>query len=100
MLDYTVYIYFYPITRSKQLYEIVYNRINSDFLLWEPQLAEQFVISPHMAFPTYNATEPSIYPAFGMCKGGGYGKMDSRCYGIKLKSAQHSFQKNWYSKIS
>ncbi|XP_075983297.1 autophagy-related 2 isoform X2 [Anticarsia gemmatalis] len=46
---------------SKQLYEIIYNRINSDLLLWEPQLAEQFDISPLVCAP--------LNPAFGMCKG-------------------------------
>ncbi|CAH2045147.1 unnamed protein product, partial [Iphiclides podalirius] len=49
---------------SKQLYEIIYNRINSDLLLWEPQIVDQFEISPHMC--------GTIYPAFGMCKGAGY----------------------------
>ncbi|XP_050353796.1 autophagy-related protein 2 homolog A [Nymphalis io] len=49
---------------SKQLYEIIYNRINSDLLLWEPQVVEPFDISPHMCAP--------IYPAFGLCKGMGY----------------------------
>ncbi|XP_064073916.1 autophagy-related protein 2 homolog A [Vanessa tameamea] len=49
---------------SKQLYEIIYNRINSDLLLWEPQAVDQFDISPHMCAP--------IYPAFGLCKGMGY----------------------------
>ncbi|XP_045776886.1 autophagy-related protein 2 homolog A [Maniola jurtina] len=49
---------------SKQLYEIIYNRINSDLLLWEPQVIEPFDISPHMCAP--------IYPAFGLCKGMGY----------------------------
>ncbi|XP_061721748.1 autophagy-related protein 2 homolog A [Cydia pomonella] len=49
---------------SKQLYEIIYNRINSDLLLWEPQIVDPFEISPLM----YG----SIYPAFGMCKGSGY----------------------------
>ncbi|KPJ18275.1 Autophagy-related protein 2-like A [Papilio machaon] len=48
---------------SKQLYEIIYNRINSDLLLWEPHVVEQFEISPHIG---------GIYPAFGMCKGGAY----------------------------
>ncbi|XP_049877954.1 autophagy-related protein 2 homolog A isoform X2 [Pectinophora gossypiella] len=49
---------------SKQLYEIIYNRINSDLLLWEPQIIDQFEISPLMS--------GTIYPAFGMCKGSGY----------------------------
>ncbi|CAG4954291.1 unnamed protein product [Parnassius apollo] len=49
---------------SKQLYEIIYNRINSDLLLWEPQIVDQFEISPHIC--------GTIYPAFGMCKGAGY----------------------------
>ncbi|XP_072929775.1 autophagy-related protein 2 homolog A [Epargyreus clarus] len=48
---------------SKQLYEIIYNRINSDLLLWEPQIADQYEISPPCG---------TIYPAFGMCKGTGY----------------------------
>ncbi|XP_038206483.1 autophagy-related protein 2 homolog A [Zerene cesonia] len=46
---------------SKQLYEIIYNRINSDLLLWEPRVAEPFDITPHICGP--------IYPAFGVCKG-------------------------------
>ncbi|CAG9136613.1 unnamed protein product [Plutella xylostella] len=54
---------------SKQLYEIIYNRINSDLLLWEPVVGEQYEISPHMAFA---GAEPSIYPAFSMCKNAGY----------------------------
>ncbi|XP_068618840.1 autophagy-related protein 2 homolog A [Battus philenor] len=48
---------------SKQLYEIIYNRINSDLLLWEPHIVDQFEISPHMC--------GNIYPAFAMCKGAG-----------------------------
>ncbi|CAH2094707.1 unnamed protein product [Euphydryas editha] len=46
---------------SKHLYEIIYNRINSDLLLWEPQPVDQFDITPHMNVP--------IHPAFGVCKG-------------------------------
>ncbi|XP_050674952.1 autophagy-related protein 2 homolog A isoform X2 [Leptidea sinapis] len=46
---------------SKQLYEILYNRINSDLLLWEPQIVEPFDITPHICGP--------IYPAFGAWKG-------------------------------
>lgn len=46
---------------SKQLYEIIYNRINSDLLLWEPQMAEQYDVSPLVCGP--------INPAFGLCKG-------------------------------
>ncbi|XP_063895892.1 autophagy-related protein 2 homolog A [Helicoverpa armigera] len=49
---------------SKQLYEIIYNRINSDLLLWEPQIVDQYDISPLVC--------PTLNPAFGMCKGGGY----------------------------
>ncbi|XP_026743285.1 autophagy-related protein 2 homolog A-like [Trichoplusia ni] len=49
---------------SKQLYEIIYNRINSDLLLWEPQIVDQFDISPLVC--------PTLNPAFGMCKGTGY----------------------------
>ncbi|RVE41481.1 hypothetical protein evm_013868 [Chilo suppressalis] len=49
---------------SKQLYEIIYNRINSDLLLWEPQFVDPFEINPLMT--------QSIYPAFGVCKGSGY----------------------------
>ncbi|KAI8424924.1 hypothetical protein MSG28_006836 [Choristoneura fumiferana] len=49
---------------SKQLYEIIYNRINSDLLLWEPQIEDALEISPLMY--------TTIYPAFGMCKGTGY----------------------------
>ncbi|CAK1550463.1 unnamed protein product [Leptosia nina] len=46
---------------SKQLYEIIYNRINSDLLLWEPRVSEEFDVTPHISAP--------IYPAFGVCKG-------------------------------
>ncbi|KAM3960547.1 LOW QUALITY PROTEIN: autophagy-related protein 2 homolog A-like [Aphomia sociella] len=42
---------------SKQIYEIIYNRINSDLLLWEPQPYDPFGINPLMC--------ASIYPAFG-----------------------------------
>ncbi|XP_047512068.1 autophagy-related protein 2 homolog A isoform X1 [Pieris napi] len=45
---------------SKQLYEIIYNRINSDLLLWEPRVSD-CDIAPHMAGP--------IHPTFGVCKG-------------------------------
>ncbi|XP_052756582.1 autophagy-related protein 2 homolog A isoform X3 [Galleria mellonella] len=45
---------------SKQLYEIIYNRINSDLLLWEPQPFDPYEINPLMC--------ASIYPAFGACK--------------------------------
>ncbi|KAH9636433.1 hypothetical protein HF086_006248 [Spodoptera exigua] len=38
---------------SKQLYEIIYNRINSDLLLWEPQPAEQYDINP-LLYPDLN----------------------------------------------
>ncbi|XP_059053209.1 autophagy-related protein 2 homolog A isoform X2 [Achroia grisella] len=49
---------------SKQIYEIIYNRINSDLLLWEPQSYDPYEISPLMC--------ASIYPAFGACKNSGY----------------------------
>ncbi|XP_026314640.1 autophagy-related protein 2 homolog A isoform X2 [Hyposmocoma kahamanoa] len=49
---------------SKQLYEIIYNRINSDLLLWEPLIVDQYEISPLMT--------GTIYPAFSLCKGSGY----------------------------
>ncbi|KAG6455439.1 hypothetical protein O3G_MSEX009232 [Manduca sexta] len=49
---------------SKQLYEIIYNRINSDLLLWEPQIVDQYEISPLACGP--------INPTFGVCKGSGY----------------------------
>lgn len=49
---------------SKQLYEIIYNRINSDLLLWEPHTIEPDEISPLACGP--------INPAFGICKGSGY----------------------------
>ncbi|XP_053613848.1 autophagy-related protein 2 homolog A [Plodia interpunctella] len=49
---------------SKQIYEILYNRINSDLLLWEPQILDPFEISPIMC--------ASIYPSFGECKTSGY----------------------------
>ncbi|KAF9415449.1 hypothetical protein HW555_006871, partial [Spodoptera exigua] len=48
---------------SKQLYEIIYNRINSDLLLWEPQPAEQYDINPLLY--------PDLNPAFGAFKGVG-----------------------------
>ncbi|KAF9799821.1 hypothetical protein SFRURICE_011137 [Spodoptera frugiperda] len=47
--------------QSKQLYEIIYNRINSDLLLWEPQPAEQYDINPLLY--------PDLTPAFGAFKG-------------------------------
>ncbi|KAL4717909.1 hypothetical protein ACJJTC_001327, partial [Scirpophaga incertulas] len=42
---------------SKQLYEIIYNRINSDLLLWKPHFVDPFEINPLMY--------TSIYPDFG-----------------------------------
>ncbi|GBP70052.1 Autophagy-related protein 2 homolog A [Eumeta japonica] len=56
---------------SKQLYEIIYNRINSDLLLWEPHIVNQYEVGPHLLLMCEdNSHEPSIYPAFSMCKSG------------------------------
>ncbi|XP_028161137.1 autophagy-related protein 2 homolog A-like isoform X2 [Ostrinia furnacalis] len=49
---------------SKQLYEIIYNRINSDLLLWEPHIVDPYEINPLMY--------TSIYPAFSEFKSTGY----------------------------
>ncbi|XP_022818068.1 autophagy-related protein 2 homolog A isoform X1 [Spodoptera litura] len=49
---------------SKQLYEIIYNRINSDLLLWEPQPAEQYDINP--------LQYPDLTPGFGAFKTAGH----------------------------
>ncbi|CAB3245611.1 unnamed protein product [Arctia plantaginis] len=46
---------------SKQLYEIIYNRINSDLLLWEPHITQEYDISPLASDP--------INPVFGAFKG-------------------------------
>lgn len=61
---------------SKQIYEIIYNRINSDLLLWEPQTTP-YDITPLMPFTTDILPEPSIYPAFGICKSGNAYESDS-----------------------
>ncbi|XP_041969393.1 autophagy-related protein 2 homolog A isoform X2 [Aricia agestis] len=44
---------------SKQMYEIIYNRINSDLLLWEPRGTDGLPDCP-------------INPAFGACKSAAY----------------------------
>ncbi|XP_028031335.1 autophagy-related protein 2 homolog A isoform X2 [Bombyx mandarina] len=49
---------------SKQLYEIIYNRINSDLLLWEPHVTSEEEFNKLACGP--------INPAFGTCKGSGY----------------------------
>ncbi|CAB0044181.1 unnamed protein product, partial [Trichogramma brassicae] len=59
---------------SKHLYELIYNRLNTDLLLWEPSAPKR-----KSALPTdTNASldiastllQESVYPKFSMCKSG------------------------------
>lgn len=58
------------------MYEIIYNRINSDLLLWEPQIYDPFEISPLACAP--------IHPAFGACKPAGHGNVTRKIHKFRL----------------
>lgn len=60
--------------RSKHMYEILYNRINSDLLMWEAS-APSYTALPkrvtHMATSLVTAgMNESLYVPFSMCKSG------------------------------
>lgn len=63
--------------KSKHIYELIYNRINNDLLLWEPSAPKQKVESFETSFSTYPNFDRklNIPDTFGMCKSGiQYGK--------------------------
>lgn len=54
---------------SKHVYELLYNRINSDLLMWEPSAPKPQVQGINV--PTLGCDlQESIYPMFSMCKSG------------------------------
>lgn len=54
---------------SKHIYELLYNRINSDILMWEPSAPKPQVQG--ISVPTLSCDlQESIYPMFSMCKSG------------------------------
>ncbi|KAL0869015.1 hypothetical protein ABMA27_007335, partial [Loxostege sticticalis] len=74
---------------SKQLYEIIYNRINSDLLLWEPHIVDPYEINPLMY--------TSIYPAFGEFKSTGYDS-DSESTSSEEENLYYSTYDNKFKK--
>lgn len=60
--------------KSKHIYELIYNRINNDLLLWEPSAPKQKLDSYRINTSTYQHFEKKP-DSFGMCKSGiQYGK--------------------------
>ncbi|XP_021929227.1 autophagy-related protein 2 homolog B-like isoform X2 [Zootermopsis nevadensis] len=64
---------------SKHLYELIYNRINTDMFLWEPAAPKPKMASPSDLYGgngqmgidlTSTLLQESLYPAFSMCKSG------------------------------
>lgn len=55
---------------SKHVYELLYNRINSDLLLWEPSAPKPQMSYGAAAPPLGCDLQESIYPMFSMCKSG------------------------------
>lgn len=60
---------------SKHIYELLYNRINTDLLLWEPSAPKPKVNVGFEGASLGCDLQESIYPTFSMCKSGiQYGK--------------------------
>lgn len=63
--------------KSKHIYELIYNRINNDLLLWEPSAPKQKGESYENNTSTYQNVDKklNIQDTFGLCKSGiQYGK--------------------------
>lgn len=64
--------------KSKHIYELIYNRINSDLLLWEPSAPKQTVELGETNTSMYQNVDTkkfNIQESFGLCKSGiQYGK--------------------------
>lgn len=56
---------------SKHIFEVVYNRINSDLLLWEPNAPKSKAPAFDLgAVNTYAQYIPETHDTFAMCKSG------------------------------
>ncbi|XP_046401930.1 autophagy-related protein 2 homolog B isoform X2 [Ischnura elegans] len=67
---------------SKHFYEVLYNRINTDLMLWEPSAPSQSsVTSPPCGAADFQSTHPAFLQddgyTFGACKSGSKNESDS-----------------------
>lgn len=51
---------------SKHIYEVIYNRINNDLLLWKPSAPKPQITTP----ANLNQRPPDVEDMFSMCKSG------------------------------
>ncbi|CAG0883695.1 unnamed protein product [Darwinula stevensoni] len=58
---------FFP---SKKFYELIYNRLNTDLLMWEPAAPHSHQSFSHASTVPSHRLQDSIYQAFTMCKSG------------------------------
>lgn len=71
---------------TKHIYEILYNRINSDLLLWEPSAPKQKIPSAPVFSSNFNNYAHENQDLFRMCKSGvQYGNTFFYCYDYKFK---------------
>lgn len=65
--------------KSKHIYELIYNRINNDLLLWEPTAPKQKLDPLDNISSPYQNIIKTTTDTFGMCKSGiQYGKYSWR----------------------